>query len=132
MLNWLSNLLSSGPKKKWVVELSSTGFVTDASIQKGAKSDGLSHTVTVEFDEPVREDNDVSHLNMRYEGQVIQQIKLLSGDTSNSFGCNPYQGAIEMVTVDSDDHVVSTEELTMDYRKLVDIYDDPDGAANAN
>lgn len=113
MFNWLAKLFSTGPKKTWVVELDSPGFVTSAELEKGSRSDDHSHRLILQFNEPVRDNNNVSHLNLGVNGHVINQHGLYSGDSAYSISINPGHDTLEIVTVDTDDQVVSREDLTM-------------------
>lgn len=116
MFKRIRNALSSSPTTVWVAQVISSGFIVSSKVEpkQYPKKEETSHNLTLEFEEPVRDGNDVSHLNFKGDnGEITHQYELFSGQESLTLNLNPRQAETEIVTVTTGDEVRDTSILKL-------------------
>lgn len=96
--------------EKYTAEAQTTEYVSDVELTKGSEGE-MSHTLTIRFKEPVRDGNEVSHLNILYDGQAAMSDELFTGETKYSCGLNPSVGEYSVVFANEDKQVLMTDEI---------------------
>lgn len=103
------------PATNWVARLRSSEFLADARLGPNLGGD-YSHTLVLEFSEPVRDGNEISHYNLRGgDGMAFASYDLVTGDTAERIGMNPgtVPGAFDVVVVTRDDEVYATDRVEL-------------------
>lgn len=89
MFDWLSRVLSTAPSTRWYANVAEPGFVQSVQITEGQPVSGdgdYRYEVTLDFKEPVRDGNDISHINIRDQsGSIVLQLDLFTGESTTSF-----------------------------------------------
>lgn len=89
MFDWLSRVLSTGPSTRWYAEVTEPAFVTSAQITEGqpaSEDSDYQYELGLNFKEPVRDGNDISHINIRDQsGNIVLQLELYTGESTTSF-----------------------------------------------
>jgi len=122
MFKKIKSVLSTGPPTRWFATVAEAGFVVAARVEEMdyKQKEDYDHVVTLDFREPVRDNNDVSHLNLRGEGGNIGgQLDLLAGESSTDFTMNPKDGEVNVVAVTTDDSVRDTTTIRF-YEEIID------------
>lgn len=99
------------PSSYFVAELHTDNFLTEAILEGNYESEDYSHRLILKFSEPVRNGNNISHLNISSEGQVVAQEELFTGETSFSLDLNPGFWELEIVVVDTDGNVYAMDRV---------------------
>lgn len=110
LLEWWSE-----PATNWVARLRTSEFLTDARLEP-CFDEGYSHTLVLEFSEPVRDGNDISHYNIRGDkGVALASYDLVTGNVAERLEINPADlpGAFDVVFVTGDDEVHSTDRVEL-------------------
>jgi hypothetical protein len=77
------------PATNWVARLRTSEFLTDARLEP-CLNEGYSHVLVLEFSEPVRDGNDLSHYNLRGgEGVAVASFEPATGDVADRLEVNP-------------------------------------------
>lgn len=122
MLNALKNILSTGPSTRWFAKVTEPGYVQSARIDEAKYEQKKDHThvLTLDFEEPVRDGNEVSHINMRHEeGGIVAQLELYTGESSGSLNLNePTEETLYAVAVKQDDTARDTATLRI-YEEVI-------------
>jgi hypothetical protein len=118
MLDWIRGLFESGPTYNWIVELDGDGFVTNARLEPSFESDEFDKLLVIEFEEAVREGNEVAHINVGRDGTIFNRFELYSGDSAYKAGVKPSEEVWELATIGMDDMVISSQQLSFKYVPL--------------
>lgn len=122
MLEWIRNALSSGPTSRWFAEVTEPGYVQSARLDEVEYQQKTehTHTLTLEFSEPVRDGNTVSHINMRQEaGGIVAQLDLYTGESTAGLDLtNPREEELHAVAVKKDDTARDTSTIRL-YEELI-------------
>jgi hypothetical protein len=73
-----------------------------------------SHSLSIRFIEPVRDGNQVSHINVIYDGRAFVSEGLVTGETKYRFGLNPEEAEFEVVFANDDDEVLMTDRIRIE------------------
>lgn len=113
MLDWLTDLLSTDSDTMWTVSVTDEGYIVDAHIHplEYEKKHDHTHEIELTLAEPARDNNTVTHFNIRSDGRVVSSIDLVPGDETTGILLTPEPGEIGLVAVTDDDRVYDTTTL---------------------
>lgn len=101
-------LFRSAPK--YTAELQTNEFLEDLRLTE-ADHDDYALKLVLEFKETIGDGNSISHLHLRREGQVATRYQVHTGDETFSIGIKPSIGGFDLIAVDDEDQLVSTDEV---------------------
>jgi len=113
MIGWLRELVVGTPT--YLAQVEGEGFLRsmDAEYQRGEEGAQIS----IEFSEPVRNGNNVNHMNIRdpETGTVVGQYDLRAGETGLQLNSGiDYSIEYDLIFVDKDGNAVSEQKVTIE------------------
>jgi hypothetical protein len=122
MFESIRNAFSSAPDTMWVSEVVDAAYVVGSQLTPVdyEQQHEYSHTWELEFAEPARDGNDISHLHFRKDGQIVSQRELLSGEEATTMELTPSESEMEIVAVTTEDEVRDTSRVVIREEILTD------------
>jgi hypothetical protein len=109
MFDKISSWFSTAPD--YGARLETNNFIENVIIERGSTGKEP-HTLRIEFQQPVRVGNELVQLNVRSEdGTVVGGVPLKIGETGLPIPIEPDHTHVELVGINGDGQVVSTDRI---------------------